>query len=265
MRGAGSAGNFHKLATHDVRECLDESWQRVEALRAEQCNSQLCGLLSSRYVDVIENLEVVGQELPRHDEHAIMPPDSILRQEILHVRREPRFWGMSGALVGEPPAVGGYPRSLRHSISGHLQLRQVFWLAFRHMLRKAVGGENHRNPQALLRSQVRKRLVYSFRQGIEEGGLVMPCACDADPYVWWQHGPGVLHSPQVLTQNRRRVLRRYDDSNDVFSPLIRELNERLGDEGGRVTHPCAHAVDCFPAISVELIFERGCLLTGDPC
>ena len=71
---------------------------------------ELLGLLTGADIDVVEDLEMVGEELHGRDEHAPMAGPGELRHEVREVGLHPLARLMTGALPAELPPVSREPR-----------------------------------------------------------------------------------------------------------------------------------------------------------
>src|SRR5207302_642020 len=96
-----------ELATYDACQSLDEVGRGVRRFDAlETLNPGRLSLLAAADVDVVQRLEVIGQELYWRDDHLTMPVPRELWQDVEHVRFEPFLRRVARALIGERPLFG---------------------------------------------------------------------------------------------------------------------------------------------------------------
>ena len=133
------------LVEGDVGQGPDERRRGVHQLDPVEGQAGLGGLLAGGDVDVVEDLQVVGQELHGHHQHrrvAVVPQAG---EQVLEVGLEPLLGAVAGRLVGELPAAPVEAGPLDHGVDRLGDLVQVAGVAVDHRLGQAVGGEHHRH------------------------------------------------------------------------------------------------------------------------
>src|ERR1019366_5278648 len=103
-------------------------------------------LLASGDVDVIEDLEVVGEELQGHDQDLGDPGGAEPREKVLDVRRQPLLGRVPGALVREAPSLVNQTKPRGDRACRVTQLGDVTGVAVDDLAREAVGSEDDRTP-----------------------------------------------------------------------------------------------------------------------
>src|ERR687895_2015011 len=153
---------YPKRLSYQRRERSDEGWIVVERLDPVELEPELGGTLSRLDIEVPEDLEVVGDEPDRTDEHAL-DAARVQRVELLHdVRPEPRLPGRARALERERPALE--PRPLGHELRRLQQLLLVGIAEREDPLGQRVGRED----------DVRVRSADTIRDDVEERLVVVP-------------------------------------------------------------------------------------------
>jgi len=143
----------------DGTERGDQAWIDVERLDPVERQTALFGLLAGADVDVVEDLEVVGQELNRDDEDGSPSGGRYLRHEVGEIRRHPLSGLVTGALPAEGPVPIRQTGAFGHRPRGRPKLGEVVRLAFRHEPRQAVG-----------RHEDAHRLSLIWRKSVERVG-----------------------------------------------------------------------------------------------
>lgn len=138
-------------------------------MEAQPC---FLGLLPRRHVDVVKDLEVVGQELNRDHQHGVVAGVPDTWQQVLEVRLKPLLGGVTGALVGELPALARQAGVPGHQVDGLHQLIDVSAVAVNHGSGQAVRREDERHPAGVWESG--QSLDDAVGQLVREARYCMP-------------------------------------------------------------------------------------------
>src|SRR3989442_1179468 len=137
-------------AARDRRERGDESGIGVRHRDAPVVEARRPHLRGRRDVEVVEDLEVVGEELHRGHEHRAVPRARELGAELAEVGPQPFLRGVARALVRPAPAVALEPGGPRDPLAGGTQLRDVLTLGVEDAPREAVRREHDRHTLAVV-------------------------------------------------------------------------------------------------------------------
>src|SRR5437899_1757862 len=136
-------------AARDRRERGDERGIGVRHPDAPVLEARRPRLRGRRDVEVVEDLEVVGNELHRRHEDRAVAVSRELGEELAKVGPEPFFRGVAGALVRPAPAAALEPGGPRDPLAGGAQLRDVLALRVEDTPREAVRREHDRQALAV--------------------------------------------------------------------------------------------------------------------
>jgi hypothetical protein len=137
-------------------------------------------LLPGSDIDVVEDLQVVREELQGHHEDLSRPGGAEPCEEVLHVRGEPLFGRVPGALIRKAPALAAEVQPCGDRCGGVPKLRDEPGVAIDDGTGQAVGREDDRNPIADLRLEACERLLHPLRERV-------------DPFLDEVPGPGDAH------------------------------------------------------------------------
>ena len=157
------------------------------------------GFLAGGDVDVVEDLQVVGEELDGHDQHGGVPGGPEAGEEVLEVGLEPFLGAVAGRLVGELPASRVQAGPLDHGVDRLGDLVQVAGVAVDHRLGQAVGTEQHRHVVV----EPAEGLGDPLGQGVEEGRGAVPRPGQDDLGVGPQPPGGRVQGPPVAAHDHR--------------------------------------------------------------
>ena len=202
-------------------------------------DARRCRFLAGRDVDVVKDLEMVGEELQWHDQHLSDPRIAISREEVLHVGREPLLGRMARTLVREAPARPVEIEPVRDRSRGAAELGDVPGIAVDDGAGKAVRGEDDRNAVAHSGFEMFEGFGRALRERRDPLRDQVPGAGDADVDIGMCGGPGGDRS-LVPGEDDRRVLRRQHHDHDARRTAGRDGIERIRDRRLRVQHPCDH-------------------------
>src|SRR5579883_2245219 len=107
--------NTLKILFDYLRQCFDKQRRSIERFGAGEDNAMLFGLLTSADLDIVEDLQVIGQELHRGDQHMGMAGCLEFGHQVGEVGLEPLFGRVARALVAELPAIIGNTGQLSDS------------------------------------------------------------------------------------------------------------------------------------------------------
>ena len=258
-----SALHVHiELSLDNSFECADQQRGGVRHLDAVQRDARTLGFLGGGDVDVVEDLEMVGEELHGDDQDVPVVRRPQAGEQILHVGCQPRLGGVAGALVRELPARRVQTRAVGDGLSGPAELIDVAGVAVDDSARQAVRCEDHRDRVAPAGGQARERAGDQLMQALDPLIGVVPCARDANV----NSGVSGARCPDgsfVAAQDDRRVLRRQQHRQNRCGAAVHERLHRAADERGSVQHPDGHAQRVRAVIGVERALQRHGLRCGD--
>jgi hypothetical protein len=208
-------------------------------------------------VEVVQHLEVIGDEADGRDDDAV---DGVVVTELIehleHVGSEPRLGSATGALPGDLPTVAfDEPEPVGDGLGGRAQLVGVVIAGGDDPLRERVGGEQHPCP-GRHRRQPASEVV---DEELDERRLGRPRLDAADGHVVRR---GCLTGPpQVLTDRVGREVRGEHESDDMVEPAARQIVDRRLDHRFGVLEAEHHLVP-VGLESVELALQRVALGFG---
>src|SRR4051812_2804499 len=215
----GDSGGFDGYAgrfVDDVGKRPDETRMRVQRFDALEPHTGLLGLLTSGDLDVVQDLEVVGEELDRRDDDRPMPFARERGHQVGKVRLHPFARLVPCALPAERPPRAIDAGAVRDLGRRRRELVEIIALVLGDPAGQAVGRQQDRGAGSLVLRQPRDRLADTIRDGIEERGTHVPGSRDGDVRGTFAKlrppGPDVA---RVAAHEEWRVLRREDDPDHV--------------------------------------------------
>src|SRR5689334_9349891 len=99
---------------HNSSQSVDKQRRGVERFGTGKLDAVFFRLLASAYLDIIEDLQVIGQELDRGDQYMGVSRLFEFRHQIGKIRSQPLLFRMSRALIAELPAIRREASQLRY-------------------------------------------------------------------------------------------------------------------------------------------------------
>ena len=119
-----------------------------------------------------------------------------------------------------------------------LQLLHVAWLTVDHATRQAVGGLEHGQTVSVFVRKGRQRDADPTREHVDEGRVQVP---RLDRSSWHAVGRG-LQGLVIASHERRGVLRRQDQADQLFRPAADDVADGGADRRFAETHPRGNAI-----------------------
>src|SRR5579859_2277173 len=119
---------------------FDEEGGGVERFDARELEAVLLRLLASANLDIVEDLQMIGQELDGGDQHMGVASCFQLWHDVGKVRLQPLFGRMTSALIAELPALIWQSNQPGNSRRCLFEMVDVIWFllydAFGHTVRR---------------------------------------------------------------------------------------------------------------------------------
>src|SRR2546426_1920139 len=236
-------------AARDRGERGDESGIGVRHPDAPVLEARRPRLRGRRDVEVVEDLEVIGEELHRRHEYRAVARARELGEDLTEVRAQPFLGGVAGALIRPAPASAVEAGRGRDALAGGAQLGDVLAVALEDAPREAVRREHDRRSLPV----VAERLTDASRERLDEERLRGPGARDAMRHV----AERLVERAHVTAHEEVRPLRREDDAGDSIGAARDERGRGARDGRLGEPHPRRDAV-----ARPERALQRGGLTLG---